>query len=333
MSRSSTSTMTKRTVERHDVDSVEWQNGSVVNMSTRGACIVDDRAMSSLAPGVVETIRFASEGRMLSLRARVVWTRKPSASEGTLAGLEFLDVSAKETVEIEQLAKFGFADPERAAERAADTSVEDEAGSICFELGKEVIDLYGVLGIRPDASEADIRAAFRKGAARWHPDTCESAEAASRFMDITKAYKVLRDARTRDMYDSMLRRSEASKAPAESSNSDRRDKGRLRCADIRCSLGEIVNASCDGLQVIGRKRFGHKRGKKVRLTLQDGSERMELTAEIAWLFDVGMGKRRMGLHLQLENEVQQRTYWNFIRGSAQVASSIFTGQSSGNRAA
>ncbi|OAY78657.1 DnaJ subfamily B member 6 [Ananas comosus] len=65
---------------------------------------------------------------------------------------------------------------------------------------------YSLLGIRKNASGADIRSAYRKLALKWHPDRwakdpTAAAEAKRRFQRIQEAYSVLSDKGKRAMYD------------------------------------------------------------------------------------------------------------------------------------
>lgn len=64
-------------------------------------------------------------------------------------------------------------------------------------------NLYEILGVRPDASQALIRAAYLKLAKQWHPDRNKSdeAEAEKRFKEIAHAYNVLSDPKKRVAYD------------------------------------------------------------------------------------------------------------------------------------
>ncbi|MGJ9403015.1 DnaJ C-terminal domain-containing protein [Arthrobacter sp. KK5.5] len=65
-------------------------------------------------------------------------------------------------------------------------------------------DFYAILGVSKDASDADIKKAYRKLARQHHPDT-NSGEAASelRFKDITEAHSVLSDPEERQQYDAI----------------------------------------------------------------------------------------------------------------------------------
>ena len=60
---------------------------------------------------------------------------------------------------------------------------------------------YELLGIPKDASEEQVRKAFRGLAMEWHPDRNRSAEAEGRFKEINEAYQVLIDPQKRQMYD------------------------------------------------------------------------------------------------------------------------------------
>jgi curved DNA-binding protein len=62
-------------------------------------------------------------------------------------------------------------------------------------------DYYEVLGVPRDASEADIRRAYRKLARENHPDVNKDPGAEDRFKEISEAYEVLRDAEKRERYD------------------------------------------------------------------------------------------------------------------------------------
>ena len=52
-------------------------------------------------------------------------------------------------------------------------------------------DYYRVLGVKRDASEADIRKAYRKLALKYHPDKNDHPEAEEKFKEIAEAYDVL----------------------------------------------------------------------------------------------------------------------------------------------
>ncbi len=63
-------------------------------------------------------------------------------------------------------------------------------------------DYYKVLGVAKDASEADIKKAYRKLAMRYHPDQSKGEKGAEeKFKEISEAYAVLSDKEKREQYD------------------------------------------------------------------------------------------------------------------------------------
>jgi molecular chaperone DnaJ len=65
-------------------------------------------------------------------------------------------------------------------------------------------DFYKILGIAKDASDADIKKAYRKLARQYHPDTNSGdAAAEKKFKDISEAYSVLSDPDERQQYDAI----------------------------------------------------------------------------------------------------------------------------------
>src|SRR6266545_1309551 len=65
----------------------------------------------------------------------------------------------------------------------------------------EVQDLYEVLGVDRDATEEDIRRAYRRLAREHHPDVNADPAAEARFKQVAAAYEVLSDPQKRRQYD------------------------------------------------------------------------------------------------------------------------------------
>jgi len=62
-------------------------------------------------------------------------------------------------------------------------------------------DYYETLGVGRNASEAEIKQAFRKLARQYHPDVNKDPNAEARFKEINEAYETLRDPQKRRAYD------------------------------------------------------------------------------------------------------------------------------------
>jgi DnaJ-class molecular chaperone len=62
-------------------------------------------------------------------------------------------------------------------------------------------DYYEVLGVSKNATEAQLKAAYRQQALQWHPDKNKAPEAEAKFKEINEAYEILSDKEKRTAYD------------------------------------------------------------------------------------------------------------------------------------
>jgi DnaJ-class molecular chaperone len=69
-----------------------------------------------------------------------------------------------------------------------------------------VSEHYAALGLKSDATLADIKRAFRQKASQFHPDRNSDSDAPARFREVQEAYDVLSDDDKRKAYDDNRRR-------------------------------------------------------------------------------------------------------------------------------
>jgi len=105
-------------------------------------------------------------------------------------------------------------------------------------------DYYVVLGVSRDATEIEVKRAFRELARKHHPDV-QSDDAGEKFREINEAYAVLSDREARARYDRW----------------GHQDDG-------PSGLGAVVDAAQDIINDVFRRRRGKVKGKDIRYTLE-----------------------------------------------------------------
>jgi DnaJ-class molecular chaperone len=116
-------------------------------------------------------------------------------------------------------------------------------------------DYYTVLGLTRDASEADVKRAFRELARKHHPDV-NPDDGGEAFREINEAYAVLSEPESRARY-------------------DRWGHG----GDESSGLGAVVDAAQEMFNEILRRRRGKQKGADLRYTLEVTFEESAFGAE------------------------------------------------------
>ena len=67
----------------------------------------------------------------------------------------------------------------------------------------EFKDYYDMLGVKPDATDAEIKSAYRKLARKYHPDVSKEGGAEEKFKSVNEAYEALKEPARRRAYDQL----------------------------------------------------------------------------------------------------------------------------------
>ena len=129
-------------------------------------------------------------------------------------------------------------------------------------------DLYEVVGVSRDATDDEIKKAFRKQARKLHPDVNKSPNAEEEFKELNEAYDVLSDPNKRAYYD------RTGTTPGAAGGSSPYGSGYVDFEDIFGGgfggMGDIFSSFFSGMSGSGTtRREGRDMGVGLRLTLEE----------------------------------------------------------------
>ena len=97
---------------------------------------------------------------------------------------------------------------------------------------------YDILGVKKDASDADIKKRYRKLVRQYHPDVSDDPDADSKIAEINNAYETIRDKDKRAEYDAMLDNPFAGQGGGFSRQAGAGGQGGFRWEDVKDQFGD-----------------------------------------------------------------------------------------------
>jgi hypothetical protein len=187
----------RRRATRHKVDALECDLGEVLDLSSTGMRVAC-RGKPPIRIGQSGSIRLQTVSGAVPLTGRVAWLRRVGIRRFEV-GVDFLNVTRQLGAALDDLARFGFF---RGASGAAGTGGRrTHAKALGIRASMNLPDYYSILGVPTNASDPEIREAFRRLAATHHPDATGDPASAETFIRVREAYEVLLDPQRRDSYD------------------------------------------------------------------------------------------------------------------------------------
>jgi Tfp pilus assembly protein PilZ len=233
----------QRAAKRYRTVGVRCELGTVLDISESGLRMqVDGKCPVKVGDILALTLRDCAH--QTTVRGCVVWVKQGSNTHST-CGVAFVDVRPGTRQVIEQIAGVGEALAKDKSSNPADASKSPAAGQTAggqpsaskadarqggtgqatsgqgadsrtaneneptkrsVRASIEIEDLYELFSLSPTATTDEIHQAFRSMARNLHPDRNPLPDAAERFSQISKAYRVLRDPELRARYDEMRNR-------------------------------------------------------------------------------------------------------------------------------
>ncbi len=131
------------------------------------------------------------------------------------------------------------------------------------ELRMSQKDYYKIMGLNQNATEKEIKIAYRKLARKYHPDISKEPNAEERFKEMGEAYEVLKDPTKRKEYDQALKYQEFNQHHQQSSHQGYREH--YQSSAFEGDLFETL--------------FGHSRYQQQPMAGQNYQGKMNITLE------------------------------------------------------
>jgi len=145
------------------------------------------------------------------------------------------------------------------------------------------VDYYKVLGVERDATQADIKKAYRRLAHKHHPDVSKTPDDDERFKEIAQAYGTLKDPEKREAYDALGRRPQGEEFVPPRDWQQHFDQGGASFADVDLAdiLAVFTAARQGGGRHAPRPRHGEDYEVPVSITLEQIYSGAEMDVSIS----------------------------------------------------
>ncbi len=182
----------RRKHRRYESHVVMCELGEVKDISA-GGMRIQCEGKPPLRLGRSANIKLSFVGGGIVVTVEAVWHKRRGLKQHEI-GMQFIGVSEEMTKALDSLARFGFIG-------GAEQTVAGRRPQTRITAAVELPDYYQVLGVQPNCTDEDIKAAYRQLSKEHHPDVSHEAEAVEKFAVIQDAYKILSDPAQRRSYD------------------------------------------------------------------------------------------------------------------------------------
>lgn len=149
------------------------------------------------------------------------------------------------------------------------TKAQEENTNDCPTSG--IVNYYKVLGVSRSATEQEIKRAYKSLVKQWHPDVCKKPNAHQKFIEITEAYEVLSNPKTREEYANLFEHSRHSSYSSKQEYDFVKQSARRRAEEYwRKSLSDVIELISNVGAVayeVGKVIVSGEEGVRERITL------------------------------------------------------------------
>ena len=195
-------TWRERKAHRYGGEMVRCTLGDIADLSASGLRVICE-GKPPVQIGGVMPVRLKFSDGVLEVRTQVRWCKRRGLKRYEI-GLQFVQLKPGMSKVLAAVACFGMAGAAKhmdGGQPEPDKKQDQKKKVVLAEI--DLPNYYKVLGLEPDATDAEIKASYRKLAVTHHPDRSDAPDAMQQFEAISEAYHILCDAKQRQAYNRM----------------------------------------------------------------------------------------------------------------------------------